>query len=184
MPFHPGQDRIERTLSLGRWACAVISLAGALYFAPPASAGNNFIDEVNCLALNIYFEARNQPAEGKIAVGHVVMNRVANPKFPKSVCEVVQQGGDRRRHRCQFSWWCDGKTDRPRNQHAWNESVHIAQKIYVGFSADPTEGALWYHAEYVHPYWRKVMKPVRKIGAHIFYLRNEAARKMPASIDG
>jgi N-acetylmuramoyl-L-alanine amidase len=184
MFYRPSQNRSDRSLSLGQGIVAVFCLAGAVLLTSPASAGNKFVEEVTCLALNIYFEARNQPAEGKIAVGHVVMNRVANPKFPKSVCKVVQQGGERRRHRCQFSWWCDGQSDRPRNQHAWNESIHIAKKIYIGFSADPTQGALWYHAEYVRPYWRKVMKPVRKIGTHIFYLNGKSARKVAASYDG
>jgi spore germination cell wall hydrolase CwlJ-like protein len=65
--------------------------------------------ELFCLAQNIYFEARGEPLLGKIAVGHVVLNRVADKRFPGHVCKVIQQGGNRRLHRCQFSWWCDGK---------------------------------------------------------------------------
>ena len=64
-------------------------------------------DEISCLALNIYFEARNEPNEGKLAVSHVVMNRVMSSRFPGTVCKVIQQGGEIRRYRCQFSWWCD-----------------------------------------------------------------------------
>ncbi len=133
--------------------------------------------ELNCLALNIYHEARGEPDQGKRAVGHVVMNRVTDRRFPTSVCRVVRQGGERRRNRCQFSWWCDGRSDRPRNRTAWNSSLQIAQEIIVGQSSDPTGGALWYHADYVQPYWRKAFTRGPKIGQHIFY-RARAGRSL------
>ncbi len=125
--------------------------------------------ELNCLALNIYFEARSEPDEGKLAVGHVVMNRVMNRRFPSTVCGVVRQGGELRRHRCQFSWWCDGRSDKPRNRREWQKSGQIALSIYWGQSEDPTAGALWYHADYVKPSWRKHFERGPKIGRHIFY---------------
>ena len=125
--------------------------------------------ELNCLALNIYFEARSEPEEGKLAVGHVVMNRVVNRRFPSTVCGVVRQGGELRRHRCQFSWWCDGRSDKPRNRREWQKSSQIALSIYWGQSEDPTDGALWYHADYVKPGWRKHFERGPKIGRHIFY---------------
>ena len=129
----------------------------------------NFSLQLHCLALNIYHEARGESERGKRAVGHVVMNRVTDHRFPRSVCQVVRQGGERRRYRCQFSWWCDGRPDRPRNQSAWDASIEIAREVIVGQSADPTGGALWYHADYVSPYWRKAFKRGPKIGTHIFY---------------
>jgi len=129
----------------------------------------NFSLQLHCLALNIYFEARGESEQGKRAVGHVVMNRVTDHRFPRSVCQVVRQGGQQRRYRCQFSWWCDGQSDRPRNQSAWNASIEIAREVIVGQSADPTGGALWYHADYVSPYWRTAFKRGPKIGTHIFY---------------
>ena len=73
-------------------------------------------DEITCLAQNIYFEARSEPVAGMLAVGHVVLNRVASDRFPDTVCKVIRQGGERRRHRCQFSWWCDGRSDKPHNE--------------------------------------------------------------------
>ncbi|MGH6946648.1 MAG: cell wall hydrolase [Kiloniellales bacterium] len=144
---------------------------------PPASAGSDstsdvqaMLDrEIECLALNIYFEARGESKDGRIAVGHVVMNRVADRRFPSSVCEVVQQGGEDALHRCQFSWWCDGRSDRPTDVAAWDASKALARKIYWGLSEDPTGGALWYHADYVKPYWRKVFAQGPTIGHHIFY---------------
>jgi spore germination cell wall hydrolase CwlJ-like protein len=126
--------------------------------------------EVHCLALNIYFEARNEPYEGQIAVAHVVLNRVSDPRFPETACKVIQQGGERIRHRCQFSWWCDGLSDRPKNNWKWANSRAFAETVYWGRSTDPTGGALWYHADYVSPYWGQVFKRNRQIGRHIFYL--------------
>jgi hypothetical protein len=128
-------------------------------------------DEISCLALNIYFEARGEPDVGKLAVGHVVMNRVLSGRFPSTVCEVVQQGGEMRRYRCQFTWWCDGRSDKPRSIADWRRSSELALAIYWGQSEDPTSGALWYHADYVNPAWRNDFVLGTKIGRHIFYLQ-------------
>lgn len=130
-------------------------------------------EELTCLALNIYFEARGEDYEGQHAVAHVVMNRVKDVRFPESICAVVRQGGEAKLHRCQFSWWCDGLSDRPRNIVMWRQSQAIAQAVYWGYSADPTEGALWYHADYVMPYWGRVFKRGPKIGRHLFYVADE-----------
>ena len=130
-------------------------------------------DEVFCLALNIYFEARSEEEEGQLAVGHVVMNRIADRHYPGTACDVVQQGGEQRLHRCQFSWWCDGRSDEPLNKKAWLKSIKLAIKVYFGHSEDPTEGALWYHADYANPYWSDTLVLGNKIGQHIFYLKNE-----------
>ena len=133
-------------------------------------------DEITCLAQNIYFEARSEPADGMLAVGHVVLNRVASKRFPDTVCTVVRQGGDQRRHRCQFSWWCDGRSDQPHNKVAWNAARLIAWFVYNGQTEDPTGGALWYHADYVSPYWREAFVAGPQIGRHIFYLNAEDTR--------
>ena len=125
--------------------------------------------DIECLALNVYFEARGEPFIGKIAVAHVVLNRMRDRRFPASACMVVQQGNDRVRHNCQFSWWCDGKSDRPRHRTAWATSLAVAKEVYWGFSEDPTRGALWYHADYVDPSWNDVFVQTRIIGKHIFY---------------
>jgi len=94
-------------------------------------------NEIRCLALNIYFEARGEPESGQVAVGHVVMNRVASSRFPGTVCDVVQQGGSLRRNRCQFSWWCDGRSDIPGNERLWEKSAELALKVYWGRTVDP-----------------------------------------------
>ena len=131
--------------------------------------------ELHCLALNIYFEARGEPEQGQIAVGHVVMNRVADRHYPDTICEVVMQGKESPLNRCQFSWWCDGRSDKPANQKAWKNALHLAESIFSGASEDPTNGALWYHAEYVNPAWSNVYTLVKKIGQHSFYLNRQAS---------
>ena len=128
-------------------------------------------NEVFCLALNIYFEARSETEQGQLAVGHVVMNRVADRHYPSTVCNVVRQGGEKRRNRCQFSWWCDGQSDKPLNQKVWLKSLQLAIAVYFGHSEDPTDGALWYHADYVNPYWSDSLVLGNRIGQHIFYLK-------------
>ncbi len=147
----------------------VLTLAGYLVAAAPAAAEIDVGYELKCLALTIYFEARGEPDEGKRAVGHVVMNRASHPQFPQKVCEVVQQGGERFRFRCQFTWWCDGQSDQPTELRAWEESKTLARQIYWDASRDPTAGALWYHADYVRPRWRGRFARGAKIGRHVFY---------------
>ncbi len=160
-----------------------LAIAAGLLAGTPAQAATDGNPELECLALNIYFEARSEPVEGKYAVGHVVMNRVANRRFPGSVCKVIRQGGEVRRNRCQFSWWCDGRSDRPRDRHAWAESRRIAALVYVGASNDPTDGALWYHADYVRPDWRADFQRGPKIGRHVFYQIDRLKRRTARTAD-
>ena len=136
----------------------------------PGEGKADIRDEINCLALNIYFEARGEPVDGKIAVGHVVLNRVADARYPDKICEVVKQGGPRPRHRCQFSWWCDGRSDRPRDLQAWKESQVLARVVFWGYAEDPTGGALWYHADYTFPAWGRKLARGPMIGRHQFYV--------------
>ena len=90
-------------------------------------------DEVNCLALNIYHEARNQPLVGKLAVAQVTINRVNDNRFPDTLCAVVMQGFYHNhfpiKHKCQFSWWCDGKSDKPKDKESWQKIQILAFKI-------------------------------------------------------
>lgn len=118
--------------------------------------------EIECLATNIYFEALTESDAGKIAVANVTMNRVNHPAFPNSVCEVVWEPK-------QFSWTHDGKSDRPDSAKAYAEVYEIAKAVYNGNITDITEGATFYHADYVNPPWAKVMERVGQIDRHIFY---------------
>ncbi len=125
--------------------------------------------ELRCLALNIYFEARSEPRIGMLAVAAVTLNRVSDPRFPDSVCGVVWQNADAGLHRCQFSWACDGRSDRPENAGAWRAARNLARMMLAYELADPTAGALWYHADYVEPKWARAKTVVARIGRHIYY---------------
>ena len=129
-------------------------------------------DDVSCLALNIYHEARGEPLPGKRAVAHVVLNRARHWRFPDDICDVVKQGGEEKRHACQFSWWCDGRSDQPQDRVAWRESLSLAKVILDDPSTDPTDGALWYHAIYVEPDWSTRLAQGPQIGRHVFYHEN------------
>jgi spore germination cell wall hydrolase CwlJ-like protein len=125
-----------------------------------------------CLAQNIYHEARSQPIIEKIAISQVVLNRVNSSKYPNTICKVVYQtlrrGRSIVRDKCQFSWYCDGKSDYPLNLNAWTESIRIAA-LTMTLKVDFTEGALNYHAVYVAPLWAEDMQPTIRIGSHRFY---------------
>ena len=134
-----------------------------------------------CLALNTYHEAKNQSMIGQIATAQVVMNRVADDRYPNTVCEVVKQGPHRPswenpekeypiRHRCQFSWYCDGKPDIPKNEKAWRKAQDVAFLVlYNKINLDVTEGATHYHATYVRPAWARTKTRTTRIEKHIFY---------------
>ena len=125
--------------------------------------------EENCLAKAVYFEARSESELGQLAVAKVILNRVKDPNYPKTICGVVYQGSDRR-NSCQFSFACDGVADDVKNQEAWDHSKLIAQKAIAGDQTIRIIGAATnYHADYVSPKWAKDMRKLIKIGRHIFY---------------
>ena len=125
--------------------------------------------ELECLALNIYWEARSESRLGQVGVAAVTLNRVVARGFPDTICEVIYDGGERNRHRCQFSWWCDGKQDVPRESRAWKQARAVAEDVMLRTARDPTRGALWYHADYVRPEWARYLTPITRIGRHIYY---------------
>ena len=131
-----------------------------------------------CLAQNIYFESANQSFAGKLAVAHVVINRMEDLQFPNTVCGVVYQAKTYTnwkgnevpvRNQCQFSWYCDGKSDEPVDSKTWIKSLYIADLALTGEYKDITEGSLWYHADYILPYWADELEFVTQIDDHIFY---------------
>jgi len=148
-------------------AATAVVLAGPT-ISLAASTGADDVKEIGCLALTIYHEARGESERGKLAVGHVVMNRAHSVLFPASVCDVVQEGGQQL-HRCQFAWWCDGRSDRPKDLAALRESLRLAEEIYYGCTRDPTAGALWYHSIAVKPDWSKSFGLGKRIDRHMFY---------------
>jgi N-acetylmuramoyl-L-alanine amidase len=127
-----------------------------------------------CLALNIYFEARNQPIRGQVAVTQVVLNRVADRRYPDRVCDVVYQAKKNRSgkiliNKCQFSWYCDGKSDEPTDMDAFRWAIHVALRVLYGFYPDNTHGATHYHSNEVNPKWAISKNKTVVIGDHLFF---------------
>ena len=125
-------------------------------------------NETECLAKNIYFEANDEPYQGKLAVATVTMNRVKSGRFPHTVCGVVLQ---KNKEGCQFSWVCDKKTDIIKNHNSYVKSVEMAEEVLLSSKRSRiiSSDTLYYHADYVDPYWAKTKKFLTKIGAHLFY---------------
>ncbi len=127
-----------------------------------------FRKEFHCLAQAVYFEARSEPIIGQMAVAQVVLNRVRSKYYPDSICGVVFQN-EHARHRCQFSFACDGLSDNPHNPVAWTNSVEISRQALAYQNDDVTLDATHYHADYVDPHWASVLKPTVRLGSHFFY---------------
>ena len=164
---------------------AVILFVAISYFTK-ASSIEPIESAIVCLALNMYYEARNQGTAGLLAVAGVVFNRVNDSRFPDTICEVVKQGPIRAswkrdgtyhpiKNRCQFSWYCDGKSDIPKEMKKYNRILNIARSILTNNSPfregfiDITDGATFYHADYVTPGWAKTKQRTVEIEDHIFY---------------
>ena len=148
--------------------------------------------QAHCLALNVYYEARGSNLADMYAVSDVVLNRVRDSRYPNTICDVVYQGPTREswktkqdpdlpdeerkynpiRNMCQFSWYCDGKNDIPKDETGWATAQMVAGSIlFANKHRGITEGATHYHATYVKPDWRndRGMQHVGRIGSHIFY---------------
>ncbi|SVD10048.1 uncharacterized protein METZ01_LOCUS362902 [marine metagenome] len=148
------------------------------------------INQMHCLATNIYHEARGESFAGKVAVGNVTLNRVNHIKYPDTICDVVYQARLREnwrgdmvpvRHKCQFSWYCDGMSDDivlrtdqgiviKDHMFAWEQSLEIAGKIIQGEVLDITDGATHYfNSDLADPYWANELVRVVEIDNHSFH---------------
>ena len=129
--------------------------------------------QISCLAENIYFEAAHEPHEGKVAVAFVTLNRLMTGNYADTICGVVTQ---KTNGTCQFSWYCDPKIVKQRltihETPLYNEILDLSTYVYLNLHRmkDVTNGATYYHADYVNPGWK--LKKETKIGKHIFYIRN------------
>lgn len=138
--------------------------------------------EFRCMATAIYFEARGETTKGQIAVGQVIMTRVRSDFYPNTICGVVYQG-QWNRNACQFSFACDGIADTPKEKKHWEAALQVAKNVISGKAyLDEVGAATHYHATYVSPDWRKLVKRVTKIGVHIFY-KAPFAKPLVASSD-
>ena len=130
--------------------------------------------QVECLAQNIYYEARGEDKDGHIAVALVTMNRSLSKLYPNNLCHVVREKLGKT---CQFTWWCDSELRSKATTYnytreerkVYNNIRELAMHIYVNHDhiEDFTGGAIFYHANYVNPRWK--YKKTAQIGNHIFY---------------
>ena len=146
-------------------------------------------EDAKCLAKNIYFEAGVESTAGKLAVANVTINRTIHANYPNTICGVVQEGihyyNAKRdehfpvRNRCQFSWYCDGLGDNPREGRTWESAQDLAKKVLVNYHdkalIDIADGAMYYHANWMetYPSWSKKKKIMTSIDRHIFYGSNK-----------
>jgi Cell Wall Hydrolase len=159
LPETPSLSKLEESFRLGREQKKAVLEKRRVRLA-----------EQRCLATAIYFEARSESEEGQMAVARVILNRVKDPEYPKTVCGVVYEGANRR-NSCQFSFACDGRADQPKTRHAWAKAQRVASRAMAGQNDIAiVSTATHYHADYVQPSWANAMKRLIKIGRHIFYV--------------
>lgn len=195
--------KITTNFIIGVVLTASIATAGDLRantFPNDAPVGQLYTEESNpeayCLAQNIYWESSVDNLAGQAAVADVVLNRVEDMRWPNTICDVVKEGPVREswktkkdpnlpdreriynpiRNRCQFSWYCDGRSENvmtPEENPKWRLAQEIAYKmIHYGYLRGISEGATHYHATYVSPAWSKQYTLIGRIGLHIFYRHN------------
>ena len=142
-----------------------LGISLACFLIPAISFAEELSSEEKCLAEAIYFAARDQPTIGMVAVALVVKNRVKSPRYPNTVCKVVRQaktrGGKLILGKCQFSYFCDGKHERPSEREAWEKEKRDVLR--------EEEGGTQYHAGSVQPWWTTHIDPRAGVGDHKFY---------------
>ena len=165
----------------------LLSLLGT--FSPEGTKDID-VEQAYCMALNIYHESQGEDAPGKAAIGHVTMTRVADSRFPSSICGVVKHATRMREdiphlpelYKCAFSWYCDGITDEIKfyvngkrndiNVIAYSESVITAILVMNGTLVDNTGGAThYYNAELAAPNWAEIYPKTVEHGDHHFHIR-------------
>ena len=152
-------------MSVGVWITGSILALGGILGASWYTQGKE--KQIECLAKNLYFEVGNQGTAGMLAVSSVVINRINDDRFPNTMCKVIHQ---KRGGVCQFSWYCDGKSDEPKDETGWLKAKDYARIVYHNWLFfDVTEGATHYHATYVKPAWARTKTRTTRIESHIFY---------------
>tara|TARA_R110002153_G_scaffold223455_1_gene375975 strand:+ start:4824 stop:5264 length:441 start_codon:yes stop_codon:yes gene_type:complete len=133
-------------------------------------------NEFGCLTEALYHEARSEDDVSVLAVGTIILNRVKNKRFPNTICKVIHQGvywqDNPVRDMCQFSYWCDGRTEKYKDIKALSRILRLAKIILSGIIVKTLDRATHYHASYVSPGWAndKQFKFITQIGKHIFYV--------------
>lgn len=121
-----------------------------------------------CLTEALYFEARGETVRGMFAVAEVILNRVDDPRYPNSVCGVVNQGTGKK-FRCQFTYTCDGRPESIGDNRSYERVGKVAKLMMDGERRRLTSGATHYHTKAVNPKWSRVFPRTTTIGYHHFY---------------
>jgi spore germination cell wall hydrolase CwlJ-like protein len=124
-----------------------------------------------CLARNVYFEARGEPAAGQYAVAEVTMNRKRSGRYPETVCGVVyQKNWDplRKRYVGAFSWTEFDSVPAPTGEE-WLRAWEVAEAVYYGREAPVLQDAMFFHATHIKPDWARRKQALARIGGHVFY---------------
>src|SRR5579859_1129654 len=130
-------------------------------FSTSGHSENPLMQQADCLATSVYFEAKGEPLNGQLAVAQTIMNRAASGRFPDSYCAVVRQPG-------QFSFLHHGSMPKaPRDSAEWKRAVAIALIARDGLWKQIAPDALFFHARRVSPGWGKIK--VASLGHHIFF---------------
>ena len=131
---------------------------------PAVSGGKQW----SCLTEALYFEARGESVLGQFAVAEVILNRVDSASYPDTICGVVRQGTGQR-HKCQFSFYCDGRAEIMNDKRALEQVGKVADIMMAGADRSITQGATHYHTLAVSPKWSRVFPRTATIGYHHFY---------------
>lgn len=123
-------------------------------------ASGQLDQELHCLAVGVYYESKGEPLAGQLAVAEVILNRTTSGRFPRSVCSVLAQRG-------QFSFVRGGKIPTPPANAQWRKAMAVAQVAHKELWESPVQDALFFHARYVSPGWKRPR--VGTVGNHIFY---------------
>jgi len=186
LAYHRFLEEKHNLAFLGMLALLILAVGGIVYFAyqdgsreavriqalqREATIARRRADDLQCLAENIYFEARGEPLEGQYAVAEVTLNRTQAQHFPHTICQVVHESRwdpSRRRHVADFSWTELGDMS-PQDGPSWKQAMTVASTAYDDLRQPVVPGALFYHATSVRPAWARTRKAVATIGNHIFY---------------
>jgi len=191
-----GKGRRRNTMLDVSWSALTLLtqvLTGIVLYNPVNSgASDGMYEELYCLSLNAYWEARGEGLDEKLAVSQVVMNRLESDDYPNMICDVITEGPIREswttrqnvdlaqedriyypvKNKCQFSWYCDGRSDEVRNLHGWEDSVIAALLAYIEYGANRVDGATHYyaHEKISKPSWAENMTVTMVLEGHT-YLR-------------
>ena len=162
-------DKPRQCGGTGRVNAFGLLLTVALLYplAAVAEAADPQETELSCLAHTLYWEAKTEGRNGMVAVGWVILNRMRDGEYPRSVCGVVKQG--REKPGCQFSYWCDGKPDTPKPDKEWALAQAVAKEMLSSPPRDPTGGAVFYHAAGTRAPWSTSRVRTARIGRHVYY---------------